>query len=178
MPRSRPSFGTWIHRKGIDVLTAALARVVRERPDVDVVLAGTLAGDADVRAHLAPDVSARTRIVPQAEDAELRELYRSSSLLLIPSRREGLPITMLEGMACGCPPLAAANSGMLDAVSPGENGWLEVSFDPERWAARLLELLAEPVRLERASAGALATAERFRIETVARDVRGWYDRLG
>lgn len=169
--------GTWIHRKGIDVLTDALERVVGARPDVEIVLAGTLAGDADVRVHLGAAVSARTRIVPQAGDGELREMYRSSTLLLIPSRREGLPITMLEGMACGCPPLAAANSGMLDAVSPGENGWLEVSFDPGRWAARILELLAHPDRLERASRGAAVTAEGFRIETVARSVRSWYEAL-
>jgi glycosyltransferase involved in cell wall biosynthesis len=176
-PRRLLYVGTWIHRKGIDVLTAALERVVRAMPDVEIVLAGTLSGDAEVRGHLAAEVSARTRIVPLADDAELRDLYRSSALLLIPSRREGLPITMLEGMACGCPPLAAANSGMLDAVEPGENGWLEVSFDPERWAARLLELLARPDALERASLGASRTAESFRIETVARAVRGWYETL-
>jgi glycosyltransferase involved in cell wall biosynthesis len=170
--------GTWIHRKGNDVLTAALARVVRERPDTSIVLAGTLAGEDEIRPQLGPEVSERTRIVPRAEDAELRRLYRESTLLLIPSRREGLPITMLEGMTCGCPPLAAANSGMLDAVVPGENGWLEVSFDPARWAARILELLAQPESLARASRGALKTAEGFRIESVARDVRAWYASLG
>lgn len=169
--------GTWIHRKGIDVLKAALERVVRARPDAEIVLAGTLSGDDEIRPELAPEVSARTRIMPRAEDAELRELYRSSSLLLIPSRREGLPITMLEGMACGCPPLAAANSGMLDTVTPGENGWLEVSFDPARWAARVLELLAAPGALERASRGATRTAEGFRTDAVARDVRAWYESL-
>jgi glycosyltransferase involved in cell wall biosynthesis len=170
--------GTWIHRKGIDVLTAALDRVVRTLPEVEIVLAGTLASDAELRGQLSAEVSARTRVIPVANDAELRELYRSSALLLIPSRREGLPITMLEGMACGCPPLAAANSGMLDAVEPGDNGWLEVSFDPARWASRVIELLRHPERLERASRGAAATAERFRIETVARDVRAWYESLG
>jgi glycosyltransferase involved in cell wall biosynthesis len=177
-PRRLLYVGTWIHRKGIDVLSAAFERVVRAVPDVEIVLAGTLSGDAEVRGHLGAAVSARTRILPVAGDAELRELYRSSALLLIPSRREGLPITMLEGMACGCPPLAAANSGMLDAVAPGENGWLEVSFDPERWATRVVELLRQPERLERASRGAVQTAEAFRIVTVARAVRAWYEALG
>ena len=67
---------------------------------------------------------------------------------------------------------------MLDAVEPGENGWLEVSFDPERWGARILALLARPDALERASRGASSTAEAFRIETVARAVRAWYESLG
>jgi glycosyltransferase involved in cell wall biosynthesis len=170
--------GTWIHRKGVDVLRAALEEVVRARPDTEIVLAGTLAGEDEVRPQLGAEVSARTRIVARADDAALRELYRGSSLLLIPSRREGLPITMLEGMACGCPPLAAANSGMLDAITPGENGWLEVSFDPNRWAERILELLGRPESIERASRGAFQTAEQFRIEKVAHDVRAWYQALG
>jgi glycosyltransferase involved in cell wall biosynthesis len=64
--------GTWIHRKGIDVVKAAFERIVRARPDVELVLAGTLSGDDEIRPQLSPVVSARTRIVPRADDSELR----------------------------------------------------------------------------------------------------------
>jgi glycosyltransferase involved in cell wall biosynthesis len=159
------------------VLAAALERFARARPDVHIVLAGTLVGEAVVRAALAPELQARVRIVDHATDAELRTLYRTSALLLVPSRREGLPIGMLEAMACGCPALAAANSGMLDVIVPGENGWLETSFDPERWAARLERLLGAPDELAAASKGAEASAARFRIEPVTSSVTAWYQSL-
>ena len=80
-------------------------------------------------------------------------------------------------MACGCPPLAAANSGMLDVIEPGTNGWLEVSFDPERWAARIEALFADPEALARASAGAAVTATAFRVDRVAKNVAAWYESL-
>lgn len=169
--------GSWIERKGVDVLARALELVVRALPEVEVVLAGTMIGEGPVRDALSPAVRSRTKIMNLAGDRELTELYRTATLLLLPSRVEGLPISMLEAMACGCPPLAAANSGMLDVIEPGENGWLEVSFDPERWARRILELLQRPDELARASAGARACAEDFRIEAVARRVAEWYAAL-
>jgi len=169
--------GTWIHRKGADVLAAALDRIARVRPDVRIVLAGTLVGESAVRSTLSPGLAERVRIVNRASETELAMLYRRSALLLVPSRREGLPIGMLEAMACGCPPLAAANSGMLDVIEPGSNGWLETSFDPKRWALRIEQLLESPDALARASRGAAETAEAFRIETATAPVAAWYETL-
>ncbi|HEV8547909.1 MAG TPA: glycosyltransferase family 4 protein [Polyangiaceae bacterium] len=169
--------GTWIERKGVDVLAAALALALQKLPDLRVVLAGTVVEESVVRRALPPELAERARILSIASDPELRQLYRESSLLVLPSRREGLPIVMLEAMACGCPSLAAANSGMLDVIEPGVNGWLEPSFAPERWGERVVSLLADPAGLARASAGAAATAQAFRIETVARTAFDWYQGL-
>jgi glycosyltransferase involved in cell wall biosynthesis len=169
--------GAFIPRKGTDVLKEAFDRVARARPDVRFVFAGTLVGEATVRAALSEEVLARSKILDVASDDELALLYRTSGLLVLPSHREGLPIVMLEAMVSGCPPLAAANSGMLDVIEPGQNGWLESSFDPARWSARILELVGEPEALERASRGATALAEEFRIEPLARSVAAWYRAL-
>jgi glycosyltransferase involved in cell wall biosynthesis len=176
-PRQLLFVGTWIRRKGVDVLARALELVIAAVPDVSIVLAGTLSGEGNVRAALGPAAKARARILDRASDAELRALYDESALLLLPSRREGLPIVMLEALARGCPTLGAANSGMLDALEPGRNGWLEVSFDGERWAERIVKLLRQPEALATASSGARDSAEAFRIERVAREVVAWYSRL-
>lgn len=169
--------GTWLHRKGKDVLSAALAHVVERVPNVSIVLAGTQVGEHTVRRDLSPAVNARTRVLDAVDDPILRELYGSSAFLLLPSRREGLPISMLEGMACGCPPLAAANSGMLDVIQPEKNGWLEVSFDPTAWGTRIVELLEAPGRVSAASRGALAGGREFEVSAVATRVGAWYASL-
>lgn len=169
--------GMWIHRKGSDVLRVALDRVIAEAKDVTVVIAGTLSSEDSIRAQLSARLSQRTRIIERADDLQLAQLYRESALLLTPSRREGLPITLLEAMACGCPALVAANSGMLDVIEPGENGWLEVSFDPEQWAQRILQLLSQPEKLMKASEGAQRTAEAFRVTRVAESVVRWYEKI-
>lgn len=170
--------GSWIQRKGVDVVVATLERLVARLPELKIVLAGTLVEEATLERQLPRRLLPHTRTFCTTGDAQLAQLYRQSSLLLLPSRREGLPIVMLEAMACGCPPLAAANSGMLDVIEPGKNGWLEGSFDPERWEQRCFDLLAAPELLRQASQGAIETARRFRIETVAAASRDWYVRLG
>jgi glycosyltransferase involved in cell wall biosynthesis len=169
--------GTWIHRKGVDVLAQALDYVVDAIPDVDVKLCGTLTGEDKVRGSLSPAVQARTQVVDRIATPALIDMYRSSALLLLPSRLEGLPISMLEAMACGCPPLAAANSGMLDVLESGRNGWLESSFDGGRWATRIIDLLSNPDALQVASAGAAATAQAFRIDELTADTVAWYESL-
>lgn len=169
--------GTWIQRKGVDVLATALSQVVGQLPDVQIKLCGTLSGEERVRGALSPAVSARTQIVDRIDTVDLAGMYRSSALLLLPSRLEGLPISMLEAMACGCPPLAAANSGMLDVIESGRNGWLESSFDPTRWATRIIDLLSRPQDLETASAGASNTAAAFRVDALTRQTVAWYANL-
>lgn len=169
--------GTWLHRKGKDVISAALTHLIARCPNVSIVLAGTQVGEHTVRGELSAEVNARARVLDSVDDATLRELYRSSAFLLLPSRREGLPISMLEAMACGCPPLAAANSGMLDVIQPEKNGWLEVSFDPSVWGARIVELLSDPERTRGASRGAFEAGREFEVSAVAARVSAWYASL-
>lgn len=176
-PRQLLFAGTWIERKGVDVLAPALDRAVGELPDLKIVIAGTIIPADTVAAALTPRVRERTQIRPTLSDTEFQSVYAQSSLLVVPSRLEGLPIVMLEAMACGCPTLGAANSGMLDVIEPERNGWLEGSFDAERWARRIIDIMRAPEALARASEGARATAEGFRIETVTRTALEWYRRL-
>jgi glycosyltransferase involved in cell wall biosynthesis len=169
--------GTWIHRKGKDVLAGAMSELARARADINLVVAGTLGSEDEVRASM-PDVPAeRLRVVPHLDDAALRTLYHESTLLLLPSRLEGMPFAMLEAMACGCPTLAAANSGMTDAITEGENGWLMDTFLPGDWASRVLELLLTPERLSAVSRSARKHAEAFRIRSLSQSTLDWYESL-
>jgi glycosyltransferase involved in cell wall biosynthesis len=169
--------GTWILRKGIDVLAGAMAEIARARPDVTLVVAGTLGSEDDVRSTMRDLPADRLRVVPQLDDRALRALYHESAILLVPSRLEGMPFAMLEAMACGCPTLAATNSGMIDAIAEGENGWLIDTFEPGAWASRLIDLLSTPERLNEASVSARRHAEGFRLGSLSRTTLDWYDSL-
>ncbi len=169
--------GSWIYRKGKDVLAGAMGKAVRRRPDVTLVVAGTLGTEDEVRAAM-PDVPAeRLRVVPHFDDAALRTLYHESTFLVLPSRLEGMPFAMLEAMACGCPTLAAANSGMIDAIADGENGWLMNTFAPDAWASRIVDLLSKRERLDAVSRCARKHAESFRLGSLSRRALDWYQSL-
>jgi glycosyltransferase involved in cell wall biosynthesis len=107
-------------------------------------------------------------------DAErLAEIYRSGDVFCYPSlaeHGEAFPVAPLEAMASGLVPVVSSLECFADLIKEGVSGF---SFDhranPEvRLAELLADLLADPVRLERARREALRRAVHFSLERVAR----------
>jgi len=87
--------------------------------------------------------------------------YNAVDLYAHISFREGLPLAVLEAMACGTPVVASAVGGIPEIVRNGENGFL-VSGDPPELAARIIEVLSSPALAGRLAANAMAdVAARF-----------------
>src|SRR5690606_24332082 len=53
---------------------------------------------------------------------ELRLIYSASDFLLLPSREDNLPNTMLESLLCGTPVIAFGTGGMTDHIKEDETG--------------------------------------------------------
>lgn len=76
-----------------------------------------------------------------AHDEVPTELNRLRLLVMPSSPTEGLPTTILEGMACGTPAYATPVSGVPDVVREGETGFLMGSRDPARIAREVARIL-------------------------------------
>jgi glycosyltransferase involved in cell wall biosynthesis len=79
------------------------------------------------------------RFTGWVDDAELRELYRSSRALICPSVEE-FGIVMAEAQACGTPVIAPRAGGAIDIVRDAETGFLLDRIDPRSLAAAVREL--------------------------------------
>ena len=55
---------------------------------------------------------------------QIRDIWQRNQILLIPSSREGLPISLIEAMACGRPVVATDVGGISEIVKDGETGYL------------------------------------------------------
>jgi len=75
----------------------------------------------------------RKRAVLDAENAVslgsldlngVRQAYREADALIFPTRLEGLPLSVLEAMACGLPVVGSDRSSMSEAVADGQTGFL------------------------------------------------------
>lgn len=93
-----------------------------------------------------------------APDA-LAERLVEHDVFVLPSRLEGLPLALLEAMAAGLVPVASdLASGMRDALTPGEHGFLAPVGDAQAFADVIARLARERDLLERCGAAAAARA--------------------
>jgi glycosyltransferase involved in cell wall biosynthesis len=150
--------------KGIRRLAEDIARRRELSPRIalEVVGDGVDRGALEAVAAERPGfLSVRGRL-PQAEVAAR---CRGSDLLVLPSAGEGCPLAVLEALACGLPVLASPVGGIPELVEDGENGWLA---RPEDFPGRLMEIIREPARLERARGALRARAADFGARRQAR----------
>jgi glycosyltransferase involved in cell wall biosynthesis len=157
-----------VYQKGLDTLLHAFARIARERPGVELRLAGRGKDEARVRELTRElDVAERVRLVPNVERARVLELFSGALALLMPSRLEGLPMVPAEAMAAGVPVVAASVGAVPEVVDPPRGGILVPPDDPEALAGAALRLLDDPAARAALSASARVSAKRFSWDAVA-----------
>lgn len=61
---------------------------------------------------------------------------------------EGLPISLLEAMACGVTPICTPAGGILDIITNGENGYLSKDFSADSYVNTILKALSHPLNKE------------------------------
>lgn len=130
--------------KGPDVFLEAVSLIARDRP-VFVLLTGPARGY--VKAGL-ERLGVPYRHVFLDDYLKIIECYHALDLYLMTSREEGGPKSIMESMSSGTP-IVATRCGMAeDLLVDGANGALAPVGDSGAVAARALELLSDPVRLE------------------------------
>ena len=128
--------------KGHDTALRALARL-GDQPWT-LLVAGDHHGDLGPQMQaLAQElgIAARVRFLGLRED--MPALMTASDVLLAPSRREALSLTLLEASACRLPIVATRVGGIGEVVEEGASGFLVAPDDPPALAAALAPLLAD-----------------------------------
>ena len=70
---------------------------------------------------------------------DIESLLKMSDIAVASSLREGLPVNIMEAMACGLPIIAIDNRGHRELVSNNKNGWL-VEKDINEISERIISL--------------------------------------
>lgn len=157
-------------RKNVGMLFRAYARVLKQRPDLRLVLTGD-APDANVQRQMSEaGVNGHVDIVGRQSVPELIRLYQGAEMFVLSSNQEGLGISILEAAACGLPVVTTKCGGPESVVIENETGYIVPIDDDEAMADRIMALSSDPelmARLRRASA---ARAREFFSPTTAREI--------
>lgn len=139
--------------KGHEILLHAVQTLAPRYPQLRIWLAGDGPEDAAYRA-LAARLGVADRVQFLGFRKDVPRLLRAADLLCHPSRKEGAPNAVREGMAAGLPVAAVAASGTPELMVEGETGLLSPVDDVPALAANLDRLLADPdLRKRMGSAG-------------------------
>ncbi len=160
--------------KGVDVLIDAVPEIARERPGAVCLVIGYGDEEARLRARAeAREAAGRVRFLGARRDVPA--LLKALDCYALPSRREGLPMAVLEAMAAGCPIVATRVGGVPSALVDGKSATLVPPEDPRALARAVVELLADPGRARRYAEEAGRTfAERFSAAAMTRRYEALY----
>lgn len=168
-PVPRPYFvfaGTLEPRKNLPALLEAF-RLLRQRCDVDLVLAGRRRADCP---HL-PGCQG-VACLGEVSDEQLRALYSGALACVYPSLYEGFGLPVLEAMQCGAPVIASRDPAVMEVA--GDAALLVEATDVRGWAEAMRVLLERPDLRALWRERSLRRAARFRWETTARLTREVY----
>ncbi len=158
-------------KKGLDILTAAVGRLVRggARDDLHLVIAGPDGGYlAETRRFVAEaGIASRTTFTGMLTGQDKLAAFADASLFILPSYSENFGIAVVEAMACGVPVL----------ISDKVNIWREVvadgaghaaPCDATAFCAEIAAMLADPAALEAmGAAGRRAVTRRYDWSAIA-----------
>ena len=105
---------------------------------------------------------------------DIARIYKAADICCFPSIREGLPVAVVEGMACGLPLAAAENRGTRDICEQGVNGFLSSPFSPEEFKENLEKLLNDDKLCDSMRKANVERAKYFSVNDVTKQMREIY----
>lgn len=169
--------GRLVREKGL----AELLDSVEQVPNVYLTLAGGQLGSERDGAEVlvrerasSPGLAGRVRVLGSVPKTRLQEEMAATDVVVLPSHREGVPRSLIEGLASGRPAIATDIRGCRELVEHGRNGYLVPVRDVGALAAALRRMrdltdleYAELSRVARERASALYR-ERLVIDRLLR----------
>lgn len=162
--------GRLLRDKGVGEFVAAARAVHRSHPRARFTIIGE--PDAGNPASIGPALARRLNELPGVAylgaRADVRPHLAAAAAVVLPSYREGLPRTLLEGAATARPLVATDVPGCREVCRPGKTGWLVPPRDAGALAEALRKVLDTPVE-QRARLGRNArrlVEQRFSVDAV------------
>lgn len=106
----------------------------------------------------------------------VEDYLRQSDIYVSSSRTEGLPLSILEAMACGLPIVATNAGGTRDIVVDGENGFLIQVDDECALKKRLMDLIKNEEKRESFSKKSREKAEEWCIQNCVAGYENLYEK--
>ena len=130
-------------QKGIEFLLRAIPTVLKQLPRAKFMIAGDGYKKAELHAA-AEALGVGDRLVFLGYRSDIPRFLNAMDLYVLPSLWEGLPLALIEALACGKPAVVSDVGGNREIMEDGVNGRLVPPGDPEALAAAIVATAHDP----------------------------------
>lgn len=158
--------GRYAEQKGFDRLISAWRKVIEKHPDWTLKIYGDGWMHGQLQSQI-ENLGLSDTCFLEHTVSDIIEKYQESSIFVLSSRFEGLPLVMIEAMACGVPVVAfACHCGPRDIISEGVDGFLVDEGDIDGLAEGITRLIEDTNLRRQMGEKAREKAEKYKIENI------------
>lgn len=160
------SVGELIPRKNHEVVIRALSvlKQLDKLNHIEYVICGRGAYEADLK-KLAEELDVTDHVHFLGYRNDISEICNCADLFVFMSHQEGLPVALMEAMACGLPAVCSNIRGNTDLVEDGVTGLL-ANNTPEEVAESISEMKSDTALRNRVASAALQKIKQFDLSSV------------
>jgi glycosyltransferase involved in cell wall biosynthesis len=137
-------FGRLNPTKGPEMLAKAAINITKKRKDIAFVWVGPDEGKAAEVQKLIKPYKNMKYLGPIKGKDKIAEMYQAADVYVLPSYREGLPLTIFEAMASKLPIVASPVNGVPYEMKEPENGFFAGYGDLKAIEEKILKILDNP----------------------------------
>ena len=164
--------GRFTEQKNHKGLLEAFALVEKSFPDCCLKLIGD--GDLEEETkQYAESLGIREKVIFLGNQTNVYQFLQEADIFLLPSKFEGMPMTIIDAMGTGLPVVASAVGGVPDMLEDGESGML-VPCERSAVAQAVLQLLRQEDLRKKLGTNALQKSRTFGAEHMARCYQDCY----
>jgi L-malate glycosyltransferase len=178
--------------EGDEIVLSQIGRISKVKGSFDLLNAlKLLPPDLAYRCLIVGEGKERARLERLAESLGLSQkvtfcgyqanipvVLAATDVMLLPSYREGLPLSIIEAMLSNVPVIAANTAGVPEIITDGKDGLLFQAGDIPT-LARLIRLTVcdESLRRQLAQAGHRTAIDRFLVNSMVDETEAYYQRI-
>ena len=168
-------FGRLNPTKAPQILAKAAIEISKERKDISFVWVGPDEGKLEEVRRLISPYKNMQYLEAIRDKEKIAEMYQAADVYVLPSYREGLPLTLFEAYASALPVVASPCNGIPYELKENVNGFLVNYGNVDLLKKRILEVLDNPKLAKQFSKTNLEKAKNYTWDIITQRYLDLYE---
>ncbi len=170
-------FGRLNPTKGPEKLALAAIEITNQRKDVAFVWVGPDEGKLEEVLQLIKPYKNMKYIPAITDKQKVAEMYQAADVYVLPSYREGLPLTLFEAMAAGLPIVASPVNGIPFEMKDKENGFFVNYGEIKNLKQKILKIIDDKQLAKKFSQNNIKKSMNYHWDNIYKRYMEEYEKL-